>query len=816
MKSKLLMFLAALTVSAFATTAQAQNVTPYLPMQNDFGGTAVTNLATFEPSLNQFTLEVTASAVGTPVSIGMLSITYTPTTSTEVRFVLYKGKVYIYEGGEYKETQTPAGNLLLNPGFELGTTVGAGTNNWNAYDATPTLSWNNTTGAGSVRNTEGSIKSGTYSLLMRDPFVYLTQNLPAGKIKPNTNYKVAYYARMFDNNRAIATYQLELGSTERGVDYGTVVAHTSTNATYTEVIRYIQTNDLVNESEDVWFCLHRTTKTRNDAYDWVDDFSLVAIGISGAASAQYAADVVAAPEGTTPNYTVGDVLDMYPHFLINPEFDLYTGTGNNVSYTGWSNTVGAQQTKLSTGAKGNPIVIEAAPNNHWQLWSGNAMKGKISQGISNLPNGKYKVSAAIVATSLTTISIYANEGRKTIGNNGFHETTGIVIDGTLEIGLDINLSAGQTVDFDHFSLHYLGPNYTTFNNGAAAVTGEITPSIVTELGAAGITSVDLTNATATGAVILTFDNPNTLVYNVPENVTTNGIEISNGAFVGEPSLTDLKPFAAANGITGAISYQRAFTGVANGATGGWEVFNVPFKVTSVKATINGTEYDYLPYTEWYAADDATVEGKGFFWIKKATSGSNAISTSVENLSAMEANEPYLIAFPKTTIEGHPQFNVNGETFTFSGNGVEATITLQPTQAGNFNFLQSYLGGTVQNAYLLNAAGDAFVKEADATVIPFRPFVTFGNPVGVAPSQFLINGNNDVTNIEEVKARLAAAKMIITTVENGVTIYSENEGTVLVYDLNGALVKSVAISNGENFVSLPAGTYVINNKTVIVK
>ncbi len=1138
MKSKLFMFIMALTISTCPPTAQAQNVIPYLPMQNDFGGTAVADLATFEPSLSQFTLEVTADATGTPVSIDMLGITYTPQISTDLRFVLYKEKVYIYEGDEYKETQIPSlqisysgSNLLQNPGFETVVSLGSVWKDgiyWNAYTDTRTEAWGATSST-SIRN--GS-SYGTYRMLMHNNARYLTQQLATGEVKPNTYYKVAYHWAEAAGANDGGLYTIELGSTQFASDYLSIPAHTVTNTenAWRDFETTFKTGSNVDINNPVWFTLHRS----NSKIDYLDDISLLegtaAVGITGAVSAQYAAEVVAAPE-MTPNYAAGDAFDMYPYYLVNPNFD--------VDYSGWQKTTNGT-IQRGTGIKADGTLLPAG-DGKLQVW-GITSAGNIYQSLSDLPNGKYKLRAAVYASPVTQdgLYLYANQQQTVITDavattNAYIEVeNAIVVDGNLEFGLKLTVAPSATaeVDLDKVSLFYYGPDHSaqaeailaqiasietllespmntaikaeltakknaaynaatasplvpsdlettatalssvittanasaaayvildnflngvesaldsynsysgyatyaaivltartaytngttadadiqtailalkaaknnckysdgaihndpnllygwdaqkdgtttpeeagwiasqddliwggqlsganedkdalyrtnsldkyafyaksrknnevityaypiyleagktyffegknwrrngqqaadaahvtfavsstpsstgtilnsqtilcnkegyldysfsfdvtttgvyylvryaeeptssnyqdvsadlslveayTLTDGAATVVGELTPSIITELGVADIISVDLTNTTASNAVILTLKNPNTLVHNAPANVTTNGIKVSNNEFVDTPNLTDLQPFSATGDIAGAISYQRAFTGVANetdGATGGWEVFNVPFKVTSVKATIDGKEYEYLPYTEWKATDDATVEGCGFFWIKKATEGSNAISSSVESLEDMTANEPYLIAFPRISIEGRPQFNVNGETFTFSGeNGVEATINLQPAEAGNFSFNQSYLEGTMQNVYLLNAAGDAFVKEAEATIVPFRPFVTFDNPIGAAPSQFLINGNNDVTNIEEVKARLAAAKMIITVAENGVTIYSENEGTVLVYDLNGALVKSIAISNGENFISLPSGAYVIHNKTVIVK
>ncbi len=120
-----------------------------LPVKNDFGGTAVANLAQFQfTSLNDFTLEADASA-STTIRIAGGLITYTPSSSGKVRFVCKDRSVFVFENTFYKDSiglnfgaaSYPdifeatddavahtgiydARNLFLNPGFE---TTEAGT-----------------------------------------------------------------------------------------------------------------------------------------------------------------------------------------------------------------------------------------------------------------------------------------------------------------------------------------------------------------------------------------------------------------------------------------------------------------------------------------------------------------------------------------------------------------------------------------------------------------------------------------------------------------------------------------------------------------
>lgn len=84
---------------------------------------------------------------------------------------------------------------------------------WHVYKVPEIEYWKN---AGSVRTTK---YEGSYSLLMRNEGIYLTQSL-GNLLKSNTYYKISYYHRSSTVAQGGSSYQIELGSTEFGTDGG--------------------------------------------------------------------------------------------------------------------------------------------------------------------------------------------------------------------------------------------------------------------------------------------------------------------------------------------------------------------------------------------------------------------------------------------------------------------------------------------------------------------------------------------------------------------------------------------------------------------
>ncbi len=166
---------------------------------------------------------------------------------------------------------------------------------------------------------------------------------------------------------------------------------------------------------------------------------LTAVVVLTTAGQQAAAQTVSSDSETT---------DMTSR-IVNPNFD--DGT------KGWSNTTGAQA-KISTVEKKNGNITIAANQNHWQLWSGSAIKGRAYQTISNLPEGRYVVSADVINWGYTgTLSLFANDNKTSVASNSGdrYSVSCLVYNGTLTFGLDC-ATGGATIDFDSFTLQYKG------------------------------------------------------------------------------------------------------------------------------------------------------------------------------------------------------------------------------------------------------------------------------------------------------------------------------------------------------------------------
>ncbi len=174
-------------------------------------------------------------------------------------------------------------------------------------------------------------------------------------------------------------------------------------------------------------------------------------GITNATSATF---LDGAAYGQQVTLGVEDYWDM-TLYVINPEFD--NGTMVNKAPTGWIQTTSASTSKISTAAKGDGSVIFDGQN-HWQIWNGGGLTGKAYQVIAGLPLGKYTFKAGLYAAIAGPVHLYANSSRIEVTNDSsaIYEVEAIVVDGTLEIGMDIATTGGTTLEFDHITLEYYG------------------------------------------------------------------------------------------------------------------------------------------------------------------------------------------------------------------------------------------------------------------------------------------------------------------------------------------------------------------------
>ena len=454
---------AALLMVVAASGQAAGTVLPNFKTADDFGGQIVENLSLFVPTTNNFTLEVDATA-GTRVGIGFAHVSYTPTESGTVRFVQQDDVVYIFENNAYVTTQTPqynyaevGENIIRNGSFETvaeqmatGRWKGA---DWDTWDGgTPT--WGGDVGYVNVRENESKRSDGTKSIILHSRSKWLCQRLTAGALEAGAAYllKCDYWTSDGAGN-GNGVYELWLGTSLATNDLLTLEGYTTLEGDYSQqsfatIFQAPQTS-----SSEIYLSFYREMSK----VDWLDNVRLVKItpdgmGITGAAKAIYRTGAYAPQSMTLPE---GTTIDMTAN-IVNPDFDDATMSGG--APAGWTLDAKATQSKISTAEKWGGVI--ASGQNHWQIWQdGAALTGRAYQTLTNLPNGRYQLSATVVTTSFGgSIALYANYGKTAIASNAgkTYSTTGVVFDGTLELGLDLATTGGVTLDFDTFTLQYLG------------------------------------------------------------------------------------------------------------------------------------------------------------------------------------------------------------------------------------------------------------------------------------------------------------------------------------------------------------------------
>ena len=139
--------------------------------------------------------------------------------------------------------------------------------------------------------------------------------------------------------------------------------------------------------------------------------------------------------------------------LVNPNFD--NATFANSAPQGWTLvlTSSGASSKISTGLKGDGLI--PADQNHWQLWQQSGpMVGKAYQKLTNVPVGRYKATMLMVPTFSGTVDMFLNDEKTSVTTavNQEYSVEGLVYDGTLELGLDLNVENGALLDFDTFTL----------------------------------------------------------------------------------------------------------------------------------------------------------------------------------------------------------------------------------------------------------------------------------------------------------------------------------------------------------------------------
>lgn len=309
--------------------------------------------------------------------------------------------------------------------------------------------------------------------------------------------------------------------------------------------------------------------------------------------------------------------------------------------------------------------------------------------------------------------------------------------------------------------------------------------------------------------------PNLVVHS-PTAVTLEGggLNAVAGALAGESLLADLENFSLSREVEGGeVSYLRAFSGVDAEEPGGWSVLCLPFAVEKVTDAAGD---EYIPYAEWIETQPTNV---GFFWLKQATADADAINTDA---SSIEPNVPYLIAFPNYGYDDYPLLSVGtDEAFTFSGQGLKATVSLNPGTMPSWQFHANYLDAaaaeTEATCYVLDDAGSGFDLDPSARQ-PFRPYVTFEDRAAQsAPLRFAI-GKPDVPSalMQVAFSGKSVSPLRVEDTSAGLLLTADARVQVRVYTLYGVLVKALPMQAGETVqIDLAPGVYIVNQQKVVV-
>lgn len=203
----------------------------------------------------------------------------------------------------------------------------------------------------------------------------------------------------------------------------------------------------------------------------------------------------------------------------------------------------------------------------------------------------------------------------------------------------------------------------------------------------------------------------------------------------------------------------------------------------------------------------------------------------ENYAYLQANTPYIIAFPG---QSYHEFDMSGNfvpehTATSIGRLDKQVVTFVSTAgatigvtddatlvkaADGYDFVGTHQTKAINNGYLLNAEGSAFERANAQSSVPFRGYIT--TTASGAPKRIFISGAAE----EEEPAE--------DVIERGLTIYGKNqaiyiestlehEATLTIHTMSGQVVKRITLQpmSKEVIPVTSRGIYLVNQKKVAV-
>ena len=360
--------------------------------------------------------------------------------------------------------------------------------------------------------------------------------------------------------------------------------------------------------------------------------------------------------------------------------------------------------------------------------------GEATITVTNAPSGNLSVTNSTI-TGLTSEKVYGNRvtGTVTIKNSSsIANSDGIYIgladydegyyvqEKTFPATIPANGTATVPFEFDNLTysdLHviaFLEPNAnfsSTFTPtpGVALYKADGTktfsaPASTVKV-ASDVVTLDISELTTVSSVTPN-SNPNTLYILNPGKTTPsslNGKNVVKGGVAASLNLTDGYPFFSPISFTATTAtYTRQFDSGIN-LTDGWSTLVLPFDVQVV------------------AQGERQLQAGTDYWLMELSDETDS-SISFDNAEMLTANHPYIMGV--TGSEWGTARDLTQQAITFTGTNVTIDGSAHTAVTGDyFKMGATYTTRSINNAYLLNDNGNAFVKKSTATVAPFRAYVT---------------------------------------------------------------------------------------------
>lgn len=180
-----------------------------------------------------------------------------------------------------------------------------------------------------------------------------------------------------------------------------------------------------------------------------------------------------------PSATVEDInaaIASYEELTVDPKNPIdktsFIANPTMEDTSGWTSIDGVQNRATHTNVTTGAYTAETLPA--YEHWNPGAFTGKFYQTITGLPNGLYKLQAAVMgdqepAAEGTGLYLYANDSKTPVTSNipAYYNVFAEVTDGTIEIGWTAEIKHSQWISSDSYSLLYYG------NKGEATYAGAV-------------------------------------------------------------------------------------------------------------------------------------------------------------------------------------------------------------------------------------------------------------------------------------------------------------------------------------------------------